>query len=71
VYCLESVGNAEVDIFNAEVDASSLEAVSEPNLLGGIKKIIGRTKNGKPLVFIPYHLWGNRGESTMTVWVNE
>jgi DUF1680 family protein len=26
--------------------------------------------HGQPLTFIPYHLWANRGESQMTVWVN-
>jgi DUF1680 family protein len=37
--------------------------------LGGIVVIHGRTTVGKPLKFIPYFLWGNRGPSQMTVWV--
>ncbi len=71
VYCLESVDNPNVDIFNVAIDKTSLEFVFDAHTLGGIVKIVGRTKSGQPLAFIPYHLWGNRGESTMTVWVNE
>jgi DUF1680 family protein len=71
VYCLENVDNPNVDIFEAAIETTSLESVFDANLLGGIVKIIGQTKTGQPLTFIPYQLWGNRGESTMTVWVNE
>jgi DUF1680 family protein len=71
VYCLESIDNPDVDIFNANMRSSSLESVFDSSLLGGIVKLTGLTKTGKPLTLIPYHLWGNRGESTMTVWVNE
>ena len=70
VYCLENVDNPHVDIFNTTIESASLESVFDPNLLGGIIKITGRSKTGEPLMFIPYHLWGNRGESSMTVWVN-
>jgi len=71
VYCLESTDNSDVNIFSAAIETASLESVFDANLLGGIVKLVGQTKTGKPLIFIPYHLWGNRGESTMTVWVNE
>jgi len=71
VYCLESVDNPNVDIFSIAIDKSSIDSVFDRTALGGITKIIGRTKTGEPIIFIPYHLWGNRGESTMTVWVNE
>jgi DUF1680 family protein len=71
VYCLESVDNPNVDIFSVAIEPKSLEAVFERTSLGGITKIIGQVKTGQPLTFIPCHLWGNRGESTMTVWVNE
>jgi len=39
-------------------------------LLDGCVVIHGKTIDGKPLKFIPYFLWANRGESQMTVWVN-
>jgi len=71
VYCLESVDNPGVDIFNAQMDAGSLAPVEDSSLLGGIVKIEGKTVDGQPLTFIPYWLWANRGESQMTVWVNE
>ncbi len=71
VYCLESVDNPDANIFNAAIDKASLDSVFDRITLGGITKIIGQAKTGRPLTFIPYHLWGNRGKSTMTVWVNE
>jgi DUF1680 family protein len=70
VYCLESVDNPDVDIFTAQLDPSSLKDEFVPDLLGGIVVIHGKAADGRPLKFIPYFLWANRGESQMTVWVN-
>lgn len=70
VYCLEDVDNPEVDIFNVQVDPESLSKVFDPDKLGGVVKILGRSTRGEALTFIPYFLWGNRGSSKMTVWVN-
>ena len=70
VYCLESVDNPGIDIFTEQVDPVSLEDEFIPDLLGGCVVIHARTMNGKPLKFIPYFLWANRGASQMTVWVN-
>lgn len=70
VYCLESTDNPDIDIFSTRLDSSSLRDEFVPDLLGGCVVIFGRTWDGKPLKFIPYFLWGNRGESQMTVWVN-
>ncbi len=69
VYCLESVDNPDVDIFAVLLDPSSLHDEFVPDLLGGCVVIHGQSVNGQPLKFIPYFLWGNRGESQMTVWV--
>jgi hypothetical protein len=69
VYCLESVDNPDVDIFTAKLEPSSLRDEFVPNLLGGCVVIHGKTTEGKSLMFIPYFLWANRGESQMTVWV--
>jgi uncharacterized protein len=69
VYCLESVDN-DLDIFKAQPDPSSLRDEFVPDLLSGTVVMHGRTTDGKPLKFIPYFLWANRGESQMTVWVN-
>ena len=70
VYCLESCDNPGVDLFSARLDPNTLAAV-EDGILGGIVKINGRTTTGQPLALIPYHLWGNRGASTMTVWISQ
>jgi uncharacterized protein len=70
VYCLESTDNPDVDIFKCYLDPSSLKPEPAPELLGNITILYGKTRDGQPLVFIPYHLWANRGESRMTVWVN-
>jgi uncharacterized protein len=70
VYCLESVDNPGVDIFTAQLDPSFLRDEFVPDLLGGCIVIHGKTTDGKPLKFIPYFLWANRGDSQITVWVN-
>lgn len=69
VYCLESIDNS-IDIFNVNVDPQSLEVVFEEKVLEGTWMIKGKTRRGEPLTFIPYMLWGNRGESRMTVFVD-
>lgn len=70
VYCLESLDNPGVDIFTARLDPASLNPEFDETLLGGCLKITAQTSDGKALTFIPYYLWGNRGPSQMTVWVN-
>lgn len=70
VYCLESVDNPDINIFKAKLDPASLREEFVPNLMGGCVVIHAQTTRRKPLKFIPYFLWGNRGESQMTVWVN-
>ena len=70
VYCLESLDNPGLDIFTVKLDPSSLQDEFIPDLFGGYVIIHGKTTKGKPLKFIPYFLWANRGESQMVVWVN-
>jgi hypothetical protein len=70
VYCLESIDNPDVDIFEAKLNPSTLAKTFDPDSLGGAVKITAKTMDGKPLTFIPYQLWGNRGSSQMNVWVN-
>jgi hypothetical protein len=69
VYCLESIDNPGLDIFNARIDPSSLHAEEASDMLGGIWILRGQTILGQPILAIPYHLWGNRGPSQMAVWV--
>jgi DUF1680 family protein len=70
VYCLESVDNPNLDIFNVQLDLSSLEYHFNPDLFGGTNVITATSTESKALILIPYHLWGNRGPSQMTVLVN-
>ena len=72
VYCLESIDNPGVDIFAAVVDPPSITNEIDEGLWGGIRVIHAKSSTGQPLKFIPYHLWGNRGSSRMTmfVWVD-
>jgi uncharacterized protein len=70
VYCLESIDNVGIDIFSDNIDINSVNTESVPTLLGGIYILRGRLGNGKEFIAIPYHLWANRGQSQMTVWLN-
>jgi len=70
VYCLESIDNPDVDIFTVQIDPDSPREIFSPDLLGGTTVIEATSNEGTPLTLIPYHLWGNRGASQMTVWVN-
>ena len=70
VYCLESVDNPKVDIFNVQLDPSTLVKEFNQNLFGGTMLLQAQSLSGKPLTFLPYYLWANRGESQMTVYVN-
>ena len=69
VYCLESVDNPGVELFTCRLEPASLKAEFDAGILGGIWVLRGQDAGGYRLTFIPYHLWANRGESQMTVWV--
>lgn len=71
VYCLESVDHPDIDIFTIHTYQAQLSEAFDSDLLDGTMKIIAELPDSRKLTFIPYFLWGNRGESTMTVWVNE
>ncbi len=69
VYCLESVDNPGLDLFNSVVDLATLESL--PGHLLGQEMVLlqGRTTEDQPFVAIPYFSWANRGESQMAVMV--
>jgi uncharacterized protein len=69
VYCLESVDNPAINLFTIRINPRSVHAEYSPTLLGGIWILRGTTTDGSIFIAIPYHLWANRGESKMTVWV--
>lgn len=68
IYCLESVDNPSVDLATVQVDLHSLRAEMDDRLFNGIMKIHALSRAGKPLIFIPYAYWGNRGASAMNVF---
>jgi DUF1680 family protein len=68
LYSLESIDNP-VDIMHQTLGRGALYATSDSNLLGGVPIIKGSNPSGESLTFVPYALWGNRGNSTMTVFV--
>lgn len=77
VYCLEST-DQEDGVSLAEVAADAANGLADHGAaddLGGVTLVraAGSTFDGRPadLTFIPYHAWGNRGLSTMRVWVPE
>ncbi|MGI6741542.1 MAG: glycoside hydrolase family 127 protein [Brevefilum sp.] len=70
IYCLEDTDNPDVDIFNVEVYPGNMSVEWRSELLGGCNIIRAASICGQPLTLIPYHLWGNRGNSAMTVFVN-
>jgi DUF1680 family protein len=77
VYCLESTDqDAGVALSEVRADASNgLADLAGDDALGGaiVVGAGGRRFDGSKaaLRFIPYHAWGNRGLSTMRVWVPE
>ena len=68
VYCLEGIDNPDVVLETVKPDLASLIEIFEPDLLGGIMTIQGKTTAGKSLKFIPYAWWANRVTSPMTVF---
>lgn len=69
IYCLESIDHPDADIHKARIDVNTPLSVTEEPILGGIKVIRGEFLGGNPLMAIPYHLWANRGKSSMITWI--
>jgi DUF1680 family protein len=69
VYCLESVDNPDLDLFEARIDLAGLRAKCSAEHLDGAWLLRGWTVDGKAFTAIPYFLWANRGPSRMAVWI--
>jgi uncharacterized protein len=74
VYCLESPDNPQVDLFALSLATSAGFEEARSDVLGGTVRLTGSawdtTKNvAIPVTAIPYHLWANRGSSTMRLWI--
>ncbi|MGP4050523.1 glycoside hydrolase family 127 protein [Streptomyces sp. 2A115] len=78
VYCLEEPDHPELPgrFDDLELDAAdpSLTAEPRPELLGGTTVVTARGRHrpdGSPvtLTAVPYHLWANRADGAMRVWI--
>jgi len=70
LYCLESKDNSGVVIPGAQIDLKKpMRAVKSNSKLGEIVVLEACDAENRPLKFIPYYSWSNRGESSMQVWV--
>jgi uncharacterized protein len=67
VYCLESVDNPEGELI-PRIEVVTLKLRQGEGFFQGIPLIEAINKNGEPLIFIPYFMWGNRGRSRMSVF---
>jgi DUF1680 family protein len=71
VYCLESVDNPGLDLFEIRIDPSTLRPEFRAELgaahIDGLWVLRGKTMGGEEFTAIPYYAWANRGESQMTV----
>ena len=66
VYCLESIDNPDLDIFNCTIDQKqTFETIKGLRSNQEIVCITGYTIKGEKFTAIPYYFWGNRGKSKM------
>ena len=65
-YCLEDIDNPKVDITNIEIDRNS-----EVKILEKEDKVFLKlnSKKGHELIARPYYSWGNKGKSSMRLWI--
>jgi hypothetical protein len=70
VYCLEDKDNAALDVHRVKISPEPQWAAGyQPELLGGLVAVSGRTREGARFRAIPYYAWGNRGRANMAVWL--
>ncbi len=69
VYCFENIDNPESKIPNETIDLASPLVFKKSDILNGIGTIEIRNLDDKKLIAIPYYSWGNRGQSSMQVWI--
>jgi DUF1680 family protein len=76
VYCAEWVDNGGRVLDLVLPDDADLHPKFEADLLGGVVVVRGqavRLDDGEiaphEILAVPYHVWANRGEGEMTVWI--
>ena len=70
LYCLEGIQNP-ASFEQMILAPGTLKMVDGEGLFKGLPVIEGTSTTGEKLNFTPYFLWGNRGDSAMTVLINE
>jgi len=71
VYCLEQVDNHGPVLNVALAREPKLHSEHRAELLGGVTVIRGVSREGKELLFVPYHAWDHREPGQMAVWVRQ
>ncbi|OLS31184.1 MAG: Non-reducing end beta-L-arabinofuranosidase [Candidatus Heimdallarchaeota archaeon AB_125] len=68
IYCFESLDNPRLDVLKEKVDFMNepISLISE-----GEKLLKLKTNKNEDLIARPYYSWGNRGKSSMLVWVRK
>ena len=69
VYCFESTDNENRDVPDSTIDSNSKILKDSLDELGDVISLKMKDEDGNTLIAIPYFLWGNRGKSSMQVWV--
>ena len=69
VYCFENIDNPGLKIPYETIDLNASLKFKKSKIFGGVGIIETQNLNGERLVAIPYYLWGNRGKSSMQVWI--
>jgi hypothetical protein len=72
LFCLEGIDHPGLDhlvLSDLELDAASLETIPADDLPAGAVALHGHATDGRPLRFVPYFLWGNRGAQGMSAFV--
>ncbi len=68
LYCSEGIDNPEWET-SRSINSSSLVVEENNCMFDGIPTILAHSPSGQPVRLIPYYQWGNRGETTMSVFL--
>jgi DUF1680 family protein len=72
LYCAESVDNPGTDLEELSILPESLRFEMAELGLGAVSgSIVGSSSRGRAIRLLPYAFWGNRGDTSMAVWLRE
>ena len=70
LYCMEEIDNRDWTESTILAEHSKIE-LTAGDLFGQVVFLQTKSVTGKPVYFIPYYLWNNRGKGKMIVWVHQ